>query len=284
MTVKPLKNRENININNLDLNSKYNVHVMYFNQNEVGETQTIDEIKAQVEMYNVSNIENEKYYKWISYQIRTIKSKNAMEKLDDNNTEWIKYSPGTGFEYIINGSISSDDGKTLKTPNMDSIPKDLTGFKFYINIIDFHMWQIYKEMFFMGENKLQKIGDKIEFDMSKLIVPLVNWENTSSDGQVKDGFCQVEYIADRGIREQDKVLYFMQNQKISQNVYGQIGKINLKMPYYGTTRFLGFYIADQNNDMRKGEFNEYVYGRVNAPFFTKVLVHNKRFYTIERIE
>ena len=33
-------------------------------------------------------------------------------------------------------------------PDTSSLPRTMDGFEFYLNLIDFHMWDIYKSMFF----------------------------------------------------------------------------------------------------------------------------------------
>jgi hypothetical protein len=283
-----IKEKKPLFIDNYTESKIFHIHVTYYNEDDIGLTKSIDEIDARVlsAKYNGLN-----YYKWLDYKIRTYKVgsaiENRMEYKPDTYTPWTTYQPAIGFEYTMDGMAFDNKGNLAKLPNMDSIPRDMVGFQFYISIIDFHTWDIYRHMFFgindTREAQLKEIGDVYSHHMENKTIPLMNWTNLTSDFSLEGGSAHGIYLADI---EQDsmkiKLIYFEQNQRLKQYVYGNIGRIQFKMPYDGTTRFYGFLYLDETNNLIKANMNEYVYGKVKAPMFITVLVHTKRDYFIER--
>jgi hypothetical protein len=70
-----------------------------------------------------------------------------------------------------------------------------------------------------------------------------------------------------------------------QNVYGPLSRRRaFRMPYSGTNRFMGYFEVTEENLLIRARFNEYVHGKVDAPFFVDVYVHHKREYAIDLVE
>jgi hypothetical protein len=278
----------NILMDQYVVDKTYHVYVKYYNQDEIGITQSTDEIDTLIDV-GISG--NKNYYKWYNYKTRHSEtSKDLRTKMELGNKvsdEWNIYPYGDGFEYLIDGYFVDEDTMSFKTPDLSSIPRDMEGFRFYTNIIDFHTWEVYKKLFFEGTkltpSVLTRIGDKISMDMSEMSIPLMDWPNLTSDFTLDGGFLSAEYI---GNKEENgritPIVSFSQNQRLRQFVYGMAGPIQFKMPFKGTTRFMGFYYPDTQGTVLKGLFNEYVYAKVNAPMFIKVIVHSKREYLIEQ--
>jgi len=188
----------------------------------------------------------------------------------------------------MEGIAVDENGNLSKIPNVDSIPRDMDGFKFYVSLIDFHSWDIYRHTFFnpaelkLNEKPLKKVGDTVTVSLEAKPIPLLEWENLTSDLRMEGGIIVGLYLADGVVNgTESRIVYFEQNQRIKQYVYGSVGGILLKMPYEGTTRFFGHIFVDQSDELLKAHFNEYVYGKVSAPMGVKVIVHTKREYRVE---
>jgi hypothetical protein len=272
------------------VDASYHVYVKYYNQDDIGLTKSTDEIDCYVD---VGREGGKNYYKWHDYKIRhltTGKDLRAKMELGNSPSEpWTAYPPAEGFEYLVDGDMVDEGSSIFKTPDLSSVPKDMEGFRFYTNIIDFHTWGIFKKIFFRGANSasaiLKKPGDSISLDMSNMSIPLMDWPNLTSDFSLDGGYLTAEYIGDKPGADgaATPIVFFSQNQRLKQYVYGMAGPIQFKMPYNGSNRFMGFYHPDPEGDVLTGTFNEFVYSRVNAPMLITVIVHSKREYRIERL-
>ncbi len=279
-------------LNPTDLSDQrvFHVHVAYFNEDDGGLVQSIDEIDARVLDARRNGAH---YYRWLEYRIRSYPRgpslDDRMEDLPRSDAPWEDYAPAIGFDYVLEGSAATEAGDLSNLPRMDSIPRDLTGFKFYTNVIDFHTWDIYRDMFLAGGDpsmpRLAKVGDASSFQMPRKPIPLLTWTGLSSDFRFEGGYAKAVYLAD--VQEKGtplKLLFLDQNQRMTQNVYGMAGPMQLKMPYEGTSRLVGRMYYDLDDRIWRASFDEYVYSKVFAPVHLTVIVHSKRSYLIEREE
>jgi hypothetical protein len=265
----------------------YLINVKYIDQDEIGLPAEIREIEGHVQ---TGRYLKQGYYKWIDYRIRTYKP-------DKPPGEWISYSPAIDFEYLL-VPVNEEPDYLGNLPATTTLPRELDGFYFYINLIDFHMWDLFVAMFmntrtvFPGYNKdpLKQIGDAISFDLRDLPIGLLEWENVTSDLKMTGGTISAELIGMRRtpeaaeieseVEESELIVFFQQQQTLEQNVYAG----NLKMPFTGTNRFMGHMYLSSNNELLKAHYTEYVYAKVYAPMSQTVIVHTERQYRIERVE
>lgn len=285
-----VKPRPTVHVAALSDQRRYHVHVSYLHQDDTGLTQSVDEIDAQV---LTASSADSKYYKWISYRIRKYdvgsSPEDRMESQPTSTTAWHDYPPAVGFEYTMKGLAATNQGDLSNLPSMDSIPRDFDGFLFYTSVIDFHTWDIYRHEFLdsqaEGAAKLKRIGDSYTMVMPKKPIPLLEWKGLSSDFTFEGGYCRAEYLAD--VSEGGttlKLISLDQNQRMRQMVYGRAGFIQLKMRYQGTSRLLGLSYWDSEDNLQRASFYEYVYSKVFVPLMAPVIMHEKRIYTIERVE
>lgn len=265
----------------------YQINVKYIDQDEIGLPTEIREIEGHVQ---TGRYLNQGYYKWIDYRIRTYKP-------DKSPGEWISYSPAINFEYLLVPANEEPD-YLGNLPSTTTLPCELDGFYFYINLIDFHMWDLYVAMFmntrtvFPDYNKepLKQIGDAISFDLRDLPIGLLEWENVTSDLKMTAGTISAELIGtgqstevaevEPEVEESELIIFFQQQQTLEQTVYAG----NLKMPFIGTNRFSGHMYLSSNNELLKAHYTEYVYAKVYAPMSQTVIVHTERQYRIERVK
>ena len=258
--------------------NRYRIAVSYTAQDDIGIPTEIREIRAAV-LKGTSG--GRDFIRWESYETRLFRPA-------DEPPEWQPYDAAIGFEYLI-PNVAMDPDYLQNLPNMASIPRDLDGFYFYINIIDLHMWDLYYNLFFktpevfpgFEQEPLVAIGDTIYVDVRELPIGLVEWENVSSDLMMTGGDIHAEYLGDGIVKgTKTKIVFFRQAQTINQNIYGA----GMKMPYEGTNRFLGHMHLDERDQLVLGSYREFVYGKVHAPMSQLVIVHTERSYIIERIE
>jgi hypothetical protein len=268
----------------------YRIHVTYLHEDEAGLVNTIDEIQAVVRTADTGDAA---YYKWESYQIRAYKigssSEARMESQPSSDAAWKDYKPAVGFDYVMKGLASTEQGDLSNLPSMDSIPRDMDGFLFYTSVIDFHSWAIYCDTFLAdsgnGRPRLEKIGDTYTMEMPKSPIPLLDWQGLTSDFKFEGGYSVAAYLADVDVNGTPaRLLSLDQNQRMKQTVHGKVGTVELNMPYEGTSRVLGHMYWSPDNELLKASFYEYVYSVVYAPVMIKVIVHEKRMYDIERVE
>ena len=168
----------------------------------------------------------------------------------------------------------------------------MDGFEFYLNLIDFHMWDIYDTMFFRRSEDqipddnvvsggfLEEPGDTIEYDLTKQELSLGSWDNVSRDFKMSAGVIYAEYLGE--VMQNDVVhdlVFFRQEQTLTQTVVG----LGMEMPYEGTNRFNGLMYKYKDGGLAKAWYREYVYGKVYAPMDQIVIVHNERRYGITRL-
>lgn len=255
----------------------YRVEVTYTNQDDIGKPTDIMEIRATVSagIYGA-----DEYCRWESYERRQYR---AGAQIPD----WQTYEPAVGFDYLIAPRKREPD-YIENLPNLDSIPRDLTGFYFYINMIDFHMWDLYINLFLrtpeifpdIPAKPLKNVGDTMRIDLRDLFIPLIEWENVSSDLVQTAGIIHAEYLGSGKVgTTKTKILSFGQEQTIEQNIYG----MGMKMPYRGTNRFLGHMHLDDKNQLVLASYREFVYSKVKAPMGQTVIVHSERDYRIELV-
>ena len=247
---------------------RYLVEVSYITQNDIGVPTDYRDIRGQVIH---AKVDGQDYYKWESYETRAYPPGAAVPTFES-------YPPAVGFEYLRNGLLESDMTTIADT---SSLPRTMDGFNFYVNLIDFHTWDIYRDMFF-GENEDALIdpGDFHQFDLTKKDLSIGSWENITRNFQMTAGTIYGEYIGnfvESGIEY--KVLFFRQEQTISQTVVG----MGMEMPYEGTNRFYGHMYLYPDGTLARGRLREYVYGKVYAPMEQTVIVHTERHCSIRRV-
>lgn len=247
---------------------RYLVEVSYITQDDIGVPTDYRGIRGQVIH---AMVDGKDYYKWESYEIRAYRPGAAMPSFES-------YPPAIGFEYLRNGQLEPDMTTIADT---SSLPRTMDGFDFYVNLIDFHTWDVYRDMFF-GDNEdaLIEPGDSREFDLTKKELSIGSWENITRDFQMTAGIIYGEYIGDVVESGTEyKVLFFRQEQTISQTVTG----LGMDMPYAGTNRFNGHMYLYTDGTLARGNLREYVYGKVYAPMNQTVIVHTERHYSIRRV-
>lgn len=292
--------KESLNIKDYSNPLNYSLHIAYFNQNDIGITESIDEISAKILK---ADYKGDTYINWMDYQVRSFtlnkdsKIENTIEFPlinEDDAADWNSIEYANDFDYLLDNSSSIvENGQLTGIPDTTSIPRDMTGFQFYMNIIDFHtMADIYIGMimdtespFYCGTNGMHSIGDTFSLSEEGHLLDLMNWENISTDLFMEGGQIFAEYTGKGEFNgKETKIIYFQQNQRLNQNIYGPLaGNLLFKMKYNGTNRFVGYLEVTDDNTLVRAFFNEYVYGKVYAPFFVKVLVHSKREYKLELI-
>ncbi len=257
--------------------STYRIAVTYIAQDDTGVPQETRDIEAMARL----GFHNGKLYcLWEDYNIRSYRTAEEAPL-------WSAYEPAVGFEYVME-RIEQDPDYLDNLPNVDSIPRDMDGFYFYINLIDLHMWDLYINLFLntrmvfpeMNLDPLAKIGDTLFVDLRSLPIGLLEWENLTSDLTMSAGEIRAEYLAENLVGDtRVKVIFFQQDQTISQVIYG----VGMKMPYRGTNRFLGHLYVDEQNRLIKAHYREFVYGKVQAPMGQTVITHSERLYSIELV-
>ena len=257
---------------------RYAIDVIYLMQDEKGILEETNDISCKVLM---DEIDGRHYYKWYDYRIRAYK---AGESVPD----WEPYDPAENFDYYL--IPVSEDGNYLKNlPSKDYIPNDLNGLKFYINLIDFHMWALLGEVFLNTENflpelekpSLSAVGDELEIDQGDEEINLTGSDGISSDLNQTIGRMYGKYIGEAVIGSEDtRIIFYLQEQKLIQTIFAEM----LIMPYEGTNRFSGYLYYTSERKLKQAEYTEYVYGKVEAPMFLKVITHQERQYSIRELE
>ena len=253
----------------------YRVAVTYTNQNDIGVPLDFVEIQAKV---RIGMHGAEQYCRWESYEVRSY-------RVGDPPKAWEPYQPAVGFDYLMI-PVRQETDYIPNLPNVDSIPRDLTGFYFYINLIDLHMWDLYRYLFLetrevfpsIPGGPLRAIGDTMQVDLTDLPIALLAWENVSSDLVMTGGVIGAEFLGTGLVHGvQTKILAFEQSQTIRQTIFG----MGMRMPYDGTNRFLGHMHLDQDDGLVLASYREFVYAKVKAPMSQIVIVHSQRDYRIE---
>ena len=148
------------------------------------------------------------------------------------------------------------------------------------------MWDLYARMFFTPEESvpdntqkgLSSIGDTVWFDLTAMPIVLFEWENVSYDLEMTGGEIYAEYVGNGRWKDREtKIIFFRQRQTLKQTIVG----MGMKMPFEGTNRFLGHMYLDNENNLLKASYQEFVYGKVYAPMGQTVITHTRRDYNIE---
>ena len=286
---KPLALREDVAIPENLIKRKYDINVRYFNQTEIGITRSIDEIAASVTHY-VGKDKGD-YYRWDDYRIRhfdldenedPIESGMEYDRLSsDDKAPWVPIEEAEGYSYFLENGIVKGNQLT-NLPKTDFIRRDIDGFRFYLNLIDFHMWDIYTSLI----KHLKEKGDEYKKNEEGHVIDILTWENVNTHAEMEGGHIYVQHLGNSQTQDwPSSQYYFQQNQRLSMNLVAPLsGRLVFNMPYQGSNRFMGIFEIDRHGKLIQAHFNEYVYGKVNAPFFINVLTYHKREYVVTRIE
>jgi hypothetical protein len=249
---------------------RYSVEVSYITQDDTGVPTDYHDISGQI-IHSV--VDGHQYYRWETYRLRAYKPGEEIPG-------FVTFEPAVGFEYFFDDLFEEDMGNL---PDTSSLPRNMGGFEFHLNVIDFHMWDTYIEMFFgesAGESKLEQPGDESDFDLTDQILPLGSWENVSKDLEMTAGVIHAEYVGDVTVQDIEySLVHFRQEQTLKQTVVG----LGMEMPYEGTNRFYGLMYLYDDGTLARAWYREYVYGKVYAPMNQTVIVHNERRYAIDRV-
>jgi hypothetical protein len=291
--------RNTANIGDPEMPCQYEVRVQYFNQNEIGITESVDDIRALVLR---GKYQGHDYFRWQDYSFRSFEVpedspiENRLEFsmiAADDTAEWTTESDFVGYDYVVDDTVVDRSGQLGNLPDLSFLEKDLDSFKLYTNLIDFHMWDLYIGMCFHPEeyssittDAFAAVGDAVEIPQENHMIDLAEWNSVSSNLKIGGGFIYLEFIGYGDHHgERTKIIYFQQNQRLTQTVYGPLTpRVAFAMPYGGTNRFMGFLEVSEGNQLIHARFNEYVYGKVDAPFFIDVYVHHKREYTVNLVD
>jgi hypothetical protein len=272
----------------------YTASIRYYTQDEVGITNSVDEIRATVSEFDAPQGEN--YYRWTDYEIRDFALadndtpiENGMEFdliASDDSATWQSYDQGIGFTYRLADTVADEHGQLGNMPDMGFLPRDMDGFQYYLHVLDFHMWEFYARMIYdeSAGGPLVEIGDSVSISEEGHIIDMTDWGYITSDLEMGGGLIYIEYVGDSEFNgEPTRVFYFQQNQRLRHRICASVaGRLAFRMPISGTNRFSGFFELDSEDRLVRGHYNEYVYSRVMAPFFIKVLIHSKREYSVSR--
>lgn len=284
----PLAPREDIAIPTDITPIRYTIQVRFFNQNKIGISQSIDEIAATVSHYPLKD--GGHVYRWDEYRFRHIeldKNETPIENgMDydrinaDDNTPWQKMEEVIGYSYYLKDGIAKD-GQLSLLPNTDFVRKDLDGFRFYLNLIDFHSWDIYARLVAGLEEK----DDVLKNNQEGHVIDLLQWDNVADHAEMEGGTIYVQFLGHSQFDGKPSTqFYFQQNQRLKMDVYAPFALgLEFQMPYTGTNRFMGVFELDDKRRLVSGRYNEYVYGKVKAPFFVNALTYHKHEYLISRI-
>ncbi len=268
---------------------RYDIQVRYFNQNNIGITQSIDEIASTVSHYRLKD--GGHVYRWDDYRFRHIELDKADPPIEngmdydrisaDGDMAWQTMEEVIGHTYYVEDSIAKDGQLTL-LPHTDFVRRDNDGFRYYLNIIDFHMWDIYAQLV----AKLKEKGDEFKANEEEHVIDILRWENVADHAEMEGGTIYARLLGDSQYHGQaSKQYYFQQNQRLRMEVYAPFAMgLAFRMPYTGSNRFMGVFELDAKRQLVDGRFNEYVYGSVKAPFFINALTYHKREYIVTRVE
>jgi hypothetical protein len=252
-----------LNLQNKSVITKYKIKVEYDTKDFAGNSTEKKTINAVVEE---SDEKGNIYVKWTNYEI-SVQNKKT--------NETFSFIPAKNFDYILRTENLGENPDVLGyLPNVDSIPRTMDGLQFYLNLIDFQMWEIYKRMI-VTLDKMSNKDSIFSMENKNVSLKYMDWQNLMSDLKQTLGEMKVKYIANDG---DNKIFYFVQEQQITQFVYG----FNFKMPYKGFNQYSGYMSISNNNKMNYANFIEFVAGEVSAPFFQKVQVITERKYEIEK--
>ena len=109
--------------------SRYLIEVNYITQDDVGIASDYHDIRGQAIR---AEIEGKPYYRWESYDIRAYVPGAPVP-------DFHSFEPAVGFEYFKEDPLEEDMTKIADT---SSLPRTMDGFEFYINLMDFHMWDV----------------------------------------------------------------------------------------------------------------------------------------------
>ncbi|MBT3274267.1 MAG: hypothetical protein HN368_14010, partial [Spirochaetales bacterium] len=272
--------REPLNVQITGPVDRYLVEVTYITQDDIGVPTDYKDIKGQIIR---STINDRLYHRWETYSIRQYGAGKSVP-------EYSEYLPAVGFEYFMD-DLLNDDMSTL--PDTSFLPRSMDGFEFFLNLIDFHMWDVYQDLFFrqsadqvpdnnmISGSFLEKPGDTIEYDATNQNLSLGSWDNVSKDLEMTAGIIYGEYIGEVTQNEIEyDLVFFRQEQTLTQTVVG----LGIEMPYEGTNRFNGLmYLYKDTGKLASAWYREYVYGKVYAPMDQIIIVHNERRYSISRV-
>jgi hypothetical protein len=250
----------------------FKIRVSYTNENDYGVPEDVRDIRAVVIR---APVDGRTYYRWVDYGVREYKA-------GAEPPAWRAPANTIGFEYFLD----EETDYLAELPGTAALTRDMDGFTFYIGLIDFHMWDLYRNMFLrpaeLGSPEkapLEKPGDRIEYDLTAQPIKLLEWENVTSNLRMTAGAIEASYLGDRdGPDGRQKIIAFHQRQTLSQTIVG----LGMAMPYDGTNRFLGHLYLDAADEPVAAEFREFVYGKVAAPMDATVIVHTTRVYSLER--
>ena len=248
---------------------RYLVDVMYITQDDTGVATDTHEITAEV-IHSI--VDGHRYYRWVSYAIRAYEA-------GEETSPFETFEPAVAFEYFFDDLFEEDMGNL---PDTTTLPRTMDGFEFNLNIIDFHMWDTYIEMF-LGDTAAERLeapGDSSAFDLTDQIMPLGSWDNVSKNLEMTAGLIEAEYLGDLTVHGTEyRLIHFRQEQTLKQTVVG----LGIEMPYEGTNRFSGLMYLYGDGTLARAWYREYVYGKVYAPMNQTVIVHNERRYEIRRV-
>ena len=269
--------REPLNLTPQQPVRTYRIAITYTNQDEIGIPTDILEIRALVV---TGTYQGKTYCRWEEYEQREYRA-------SQDPPEWSQYPPASGFDYLIT-PVAEEPDYLPNLPPTDSLPRTLVGFYFYINLIDFHMWDLYINMFLdtprlfpeIAAEPLREVGDTMTVNLTDLPIALLEWENVSSDLEMTAGIITAEYLGTGSVRGvPTRIIAFGQQQTLRQTIYG----LGFSMPYDGTNRFSGHMHLDADGRLLLASYREFVYGRVKAPMSQIVIVHSQRDYRIELV-
>lgn len=271
----------------------YEVVVRYFILDKLGIPQSVDEARADVTHVAVANQGH--YYRWGNYQFRSFRLKQNESPVEsgmeydqissDDHAPWKSLEEVNGFTYFIEQTIvdkQHDGGQIRFLPNLNFVRKNIDGFRFYLQLIDFHMWDIYADF----TRDFKQKGDVFQVSEEGHTIRLDEWPNVIRDLNMQGGTIYIESLGNSEFKQQaSKLYYFQQNQRLESIIIAPLGKrLALKLPQTGSNRFMGYYETDMEDRVLFARFNEYFHGKIDAPLFINAPNYAKREYILRRVK
>lgn len=240
----------------------YQITTITYSGNAIGVTQSVSGYRAFYYQERLQSGVN--HYEVYDFE-------TAGPAVSEDDLTWLDFPGFSGFDVTISGYDDLLDvmGELSGVPH-----KSIDSFDIYVTLMDIIMYEQWRVV--AVEELLN--AERSTYTKEPYDIALPDWEPVLTHINFSVGLTVFQHV--NSDIDSNLFYYKTDDSFISQLIFAA----GFFMPCFGTSRYMGFYRLDAENEVTHATLSEYFTGMVIAAYFLPVMVNERREQVVELLE
>lgn len=242
--------------------SHYQITTITYSGNAIGKTQSVSGYRASYYQERLQSGAN--HYEVYDFE-------TAGPAVSEDDLTWLDFPGFSGFDVTISGYDDLPD----VIDELSGVPHEsIDSFNIYVTLMDIIMYEQFRVV--AVEELLN--AERSTYTKEPYGVTLPDWEPVLTNIRISAGPTVFQHV--NSDIDSNLFYYKTDDTHISQMIF----EAGFFMPSRGTSRYMGFYRLDAENEVTYATLSEYYTGLVIAAYFLPVMANERREQVVELLE